>query len=62
MTSSNLTGWRATFNGPLFGMFETVVLEDCGQTLRVVHPLTKQECVLPHTWFVTAVAPKGWHP
>jgi hypothetical protein len=58
----NWRHWRVTFQGHLFGFFAADVLEDCGATVRILHPLTEQECTVPKRWMVTAVPGKDWTP
>ena len=45
------TGHIVEWNSPLFwGEMRATVLEDLGHGVRVFHPMTEVECVIPTTW------------
>jgi hypothetical protein len=45
------TGHIVTWTSPsLWGEMRATVLEDLGHGVRVVHPLSEKECVIPTTW------------
>ncbi|MEQ1844876.1 MAG: hypothetical protein ABL983_04795 [Nitrospira sp.] len=45
------TGHIVAWNSPLFwGEMRATVLEDLGHAVRVFHPMTEVECVIPATW------------
>jgi len=46
----NLIGHIVTWDSPLFGLLRAVVLEALPYGVRVFHPLTEMECVIPTTW------------
>jgi hypothetical protein len=47
----DLTGHIVEWNSPLFcGEMRATVLEDLGHGVRVLHPMTEVECVIPTTW------------
>lgn len=47
----DLTGHIVAWNSPLFwGEMRATVLEDLRHGVRVFHPLTEMECVIPTTW------------
>lgn len=49
--NGNRTGHIVTWNSPLFwGEMRATVLEDLGHGVRVFHPMTEVECVIPTTW------------
>jgi hypothetical protein len=45
-----LIGCVVTWDSPLFGLLRATVLEDLPHGVRVFHPLTEMECVIPTTW------------
>lgn len=45
-----LTGHIVTWESPLFGVLRATVLDDLPAGVRVVHPLTDLDCVIPHAW------------
>jgi hypothetical protein len=45
-----LIGRIVTWDSPLFGVLSATVLEDLPAGVRVVHPLTETDCVIPRTW------------
>ncbi len=46
----DLTGQIVSWESPLFGLLSATVLENILNGVRVVHPLTERECVIPTTW------------
>jgi hypothetical protein len=46
----DLTGRRVIWDSPLFGLLSATVQEDLPNGVRVLHPLTEVECVIPTTW------------
>jgi hypothetical protein len=47
----DLTGCRmVTWDSPWFGLLGATVQEDLPNGMRVLHPLTDVECVIPTTW------------
>ena len=45
------TGQIVEWTSPLFwGEMRATVLEDLGYGVRVIHPLTEVECVIPTAW------------
>ena len=47
----DLTGHIVEWNSPLFwGEMRATALEDLGHSVRVIHPLTEVECVIPRAW------------
>ena len=38
------------WDSPLFGLLSATVEEDLPNGVRVLHPLTEVECVIPTTW------------
>lgn len=49
-SGSNLAGQVVTWDSPLFGVLSATVHEDLPRGVRVLHPLTEIECVIPTTW------------
>jgi hypothetical protein len=47
---TDLTGHIVTWESPLFGLLSATVQEDLQDGVRVFHPLTERECVIPATW------------
>jgi hypothetical protein len=45
-----LIGCVVMWDSPLFGLLRAAVLEDLPYGVRVFHPLTEMECVIPTTW------------
>ena len=45
-----LIGQVVTWDSPLFGQLSATVHEDLMEGVRVVHPLTEIECVIPIAW------------
>jgi hypothetical protein len=43
-------GRMVTWDSPLFGLLSATVQEDLPNGVRVLHPLTEVECVIPTTW------------
>ena len=51
MINADLTGHIIAWNSPLlWGEMRARVLEDLGHGVRVFHPMTEVECVIPTTW------------
>lgn len=49
--NGDLTGHIVAWDSPfLFGEMRATVLEDHGHGVRVFHPMTEVECVIPTTW------------
>jgi hypothetical protein len=48
--AGDLTGHVVTWDSPLFGLLQSTCVEDLGHGVRVAHPLTGLECVIPATW------------
>jgi len=46
----DLIGCVVMWDSPLFGLLRAAVLEDLQHGVRVFHPLTEMECVIPTTW------------
>lgn len=46
----DLIGRIVSWDSPLFGLLSATVLEDLPNGVRVFHPLTEVECVIPMTW------------
>lgn len=46
----NLKGQVVTWESPLFGLLSATVMEDLVNGVRVIHPLTERDCVIPTTW------------
>jgi hypothetical protein len=46
----DLLGQIVTWESPLFGLLRATVLQDLLDGVRVFHPLTEMECVIPMTW------------
>lgn len=47
----NLTGQIVSWESPLFGLLRATVLQDLRDGgVRVYHPLTERECVIPTAW------------
>ena len=46
----NLIGRIVSWDSPLFGLLSATVQEDLPHGVRVFHPLTEMECVIPTTW------------
>jgi hypothetical protein len=46
----NLIGRIVSWDSPLFGLVSATVLEDLRHGVRVFHPLTELECVIPMKW------------
>ena len=46
----DLTGRVVTWDSPLFGLLSSMVQEALPHGVRVVHPLTEVDCVIPTTW------------
>jgi hypothetical protein len=46
----DLTGQIVTWESPLFGLLSATVQEDFAHGVRVSHPLTEIDCVIPTTW------------
>ncbi len=45
-----LIGRIVSWESPLFGLLRATVQEDLLHGVRVFHPLTEVECVIPMTW------------
>jgi hypothetical protein len=46
----DLTGRIVSWESPLFGLLRAAVLEDLPHGVRVFHPLSEMECVIPTIW------------
>ena len=46
----DLIGRIVSWDSPLFGLISATVQEDLPNGVRVIHPLTEVECVIPTTW------------
>ena len=46
----DLTGHIVSWDSPLFGLLNATVQEVLPNGVRVFHPLTEIECVIPTTW------------
>jgi hypothetical protein len=46
----DLIGRIVSWDSPLFGLLSATVQEDLPNGVRVFHPLTEVECVIPTTW------------
>ena len=49
-TDGDLIGHIVSWDSPLFGLLSATVQEDLLNGVRVMHPLTEVECVIPTTW------------
>ena len=47
---ANHVGHIVNWDSPLFGCLRATVLEDLPTGVRVFHPLTEMECVIPRAW------------
>jgi hypothetical protein len=49
--NGDLTGHIVVWHSPLFrGEMRATALEDLGHAVRVFHPMTEVECVIPTSW------------
>lgn len=49
-TECDLAGQIVSWESPLFGLLSATALEDLPNGVRVFHPLTEVECVIPRGW------------
>lgn len=55
---SDRTGYIVTWTSPsLWGEMRATVLEDLGHGVKVVHPLSERECVIPTSWLLQPFQP-----
>ena len=46
----DLIGRIVSWDSPLFGLLSATVQEDLPNGVRVIHPLTEVQCVIPTAW------------
>ncbi len=49
-TDGDLIGHIVSWDSPLFGLLSATVQANLPNGVRVLHPLTAVECVIPRTW------------
>ena len=58
-SASPLAGQVVSWDSPLFGLLAATVVEDLPRGVRVWHPLTEMDCVIPLTWL--RLTPESHH-
>lgn len=58
----NLLGHIVSWDSPLFGLLQATVQEVLPNGVRVFHPLTEMDCVIPTTWLCRPIHNGGTVP